>query len=542
MTTSSSRYFNRPPSLHTADTSIDMSIGTVSPELKPSVYSTRSDSITTYHLDGDDGSIRPGTADTTFNIDSYMSTDSFSDADNHHHHHHYHVPPEYPHDNNGADDNSGHNNPEPTHHLHPSEPFPFPSPATPNLLLQPPETPTAHTQNNNTSFNIDDYLSSDASSLITNTNTSTNANTLSPAKDPRRHRPTGEGEEELLMSEAWFGSGGVGLPGLKDDDDDDDASGLGVSATSGGGGGGVSRAEAGVGFGGGFASFPVAAATGFPAAAGMGGARVGGGGVVWDGRGVHTRRRSDGTRVGPAAEDAGRGGGKRLMVMDLPLPLSLHSHSVAGSRAAGMPLRGLGLGEFGVEVGGWGEDFGRVATGTGIGTGTGGRRRRSANRARERIGARRFVLDTAADDETTSESGGEWQELERRAGLALNGNDDHDDGYEADYIEDESEGLPRRRRRKKRTRRLSALCQPEDQETENSQRGSQQDETQSETVDERVDDKVTAAVRLRKKVMRARRLAGQPSAAMMRRKPSVNQWTGPGLPVPVPMLRVEEAE
>jgi hypothetical protein len=506
-----------------------MSIGGASPELKHGVYSTRSDSITTYHLDADDGSVRPDTADTTFNIDAYMSTDSFSDGDNHHHH----VPSEHPYDDIKADDNNAHNNPEPNnHHLHPSEPFPFPSPTTPTLHLPqlPPETPThlelpTHTQTNNPrsennnpleTFNIDDYLSSDASSLP-NTNTNNN----SPSK--KAHRPTGEGEEELLMNEAWFGSGGVGLPGLKD-------------IGGGGGSGGASRAEAeaeavgvGGGFGVGFASFPAAAA-GFPVAAGMGG-RVGGG--VWDGRGLHTRRRSDGKRVWTAAGDAGRGGGKRLMVMDLPVPLSLRSHSVTGSRAAGMPLQGLGLGEFGVEVGGWGEDSGRVATGTGTGT---GRRRRSANRAR------RFVLDTAADDETTSESGGEWQELERRARLALNGADDHDDGYEADYIEDESEGLPRRRRRKKRTRRLSALCEPEDQDTENSQRDSQQDEPESETVDEKLDDKVAAAVRLRKKVMRARRLAGQPSAAMLRRKPSVTRRTGPGVPVPVPMLRVEEAE
>lgn len=504
--TSSSHPFNRPPSLYTADTSVDLSIGATSPQLKPAVYSTRSDSITTLHFDADGGSVRPGTADTTtFNMDYYMSSDSFPGDPSHHHHHalleHLHVNPE--------------TNPEPAL-LPPSEPHP---PNTPNLLLppeitnNPPDLLPEPAKVEQDTFNIDDYLSSDAESLSLAPPTP-GGHPSSSSGGHHRRRPTGEGEEGLLMSEAWFG---VGLPGLGD---------MFPSPSSGPSSfPGVGESGIGVGSGAG------AGSRSFPVTAGMGDRRVGAGresGRIRKGRGgeMHMRRRSDGKRVWAAAAVAGEadwGSGKRVTVMDLPLPLSLHS--LAGSRMMSATP------EFGSGVARW--DGAGPGTRAAVGA---DRKRRGVNRVRERNVTRRFVLNTAADDESTSESGGESEgEQPAAAGLALD-----DDGYDADYIEDESEGLSRRRRRKKRTRRLSALCRLEGEETENRPRLSQQDEPTSEAVEEKVDDKIAAAVRLRKQVMRARRLAGQPSAAMLRRKPSANQRMGANVSVPV--VRVDEAE
>ncbi|KAK3294878.1 uncharacterized protein B0H64DRAFT_325203 [Chaetomium fimeti] len=150
------------------------------------------------------------------------------------------------------------------------------------------------------------------------------------------------------------------------------------------------------------------------------------------------------------------------------------------------------------------------------------------------VGRRRFILDTAADDETASESDEEEVMMGRQRNCNCNCDnatklDVYDAGYEADYVEDECEGGARRRRRhhrKKRTRRLSALCRLEGRE--GAQDGLQlQEERQLEqgrTVEEekKADDKVAAAVRLRKEVRRARRLAGQASVTVLRGKRSVN--------------------
>ncbi|KAK4155791.1 hypothetical protein C8A00DRAFT_13179 [Chaetomidium leptoderma] len=160
---------------------------------------------------------------------------------------------------------------------------------------------------------------------------------------------------------------------------------------------------------------------------------------------------------------------------------------------------------------------------------------------------KRFVLDTAADydydeeeeEEDESEDGGGgggWQQekesaAERRRQYrrdltprrdddgAVDGADD-DEGYEADFVDDDDEErLSRRRRqqRTKRTRRLSALCRLGGEEEEE---GRQQDGQLNRETEEAEKVDVLTAVRLRKQVRRARRLAGQPSAAMLRRKGS----------------------
>ncbi|KAK3307084.1 uncharacterized protein B0T15DRAFT_164151 [Chaetomium strumarium] len=154
---------------------------------------------------------------------------------------------------------------------------------------------------------------------------------------------------------------------------------------------------------------------------------------------------------------------------------------------------------------------------------------------------RRFVLDTAADDEDESRSGPEWdlgwRGRERRVGLGLGRevDDDDDDGYDADFIDDNweehVEGEQRRSPRqhmRKRTRRLSALYRVDDdqmneEQSRINQSWSQQDarpeQQQSDTAAE-VADKVDIAdaARLRKEAKRARRLAGMPSLARLRRQ------------------------
>ncbi|KAK4251481.1 hypothetical protein C7999DRAFT_10775 [Corynascus novoguineensis] len=137
--------FNRPPSLHTADTSVDLSIRTNSPPLKP--------------------------------MHPYSAThDSDSDIESH-----------YDGNSEGKED------------------------------LTPLETEATGPADTLTdTFNIDDYVSSDAESLMIRVSTSTTATTTTTNTNPNR-RPTAEGEEELLFKDyLGFGPGGMQLPGLAD--------------------------------------------------------------------------------------------------------------------------------------------------------------------------------------------------------------------------------------------------------------------------------------------------------------------------------------
>ncbi|KAH6856645.1 hypothetical protein B0I37DRAFT_426013 [Chaetomium sp. MPI-CAGE-AT-0009] len=154
------------------------------------------------------------------------------------------------------------------------------------------------------------------------------------------------------------------------------------------------------------------------------------------------------------------------------------------------------------------------------------------------VGRRRFILDTAADDETASESDGEEMDNRRRnCNCNCNNSNNnniiklglgyvYDVGYEADYVEDEDEGgaRQRRRHREQRTRRLSALCRLEGREGDQDgvELREQPEQGQRAEEEKKVEDKVAAAVRLRKEVRRARRLAGEPSVAGLRRKAPVN--------------------
>ncbi|SPQ23616.1 04038f91-b1dc-4960-9b99-a7d978cda7fa [Thermothielavioides terrestris] len=83
---------------------------------------------------------------------------------------------------------------------------------------------------------------------------------------------------------------------------------------------------------------------------------------------------------------------------------------------------------------------------------------------------RRFVLDTAADEEKRAGD----QEMGGRV------DDDDDDGYEADFVEDEEQTTSRRRTTKKRTRVLSALCSEKCAEEEQGQQQEGRQEQQQE--------------------------------------------------------------
>jgi hypothetical protein len=162
---------------------------------------------------------------------------------------------------------------------------------------------------------------------------------------------------------------------------------------------------------------------------------------------------------------------------------------------------------------------------------------RTKANAREKR-TRRYVLDTAADDqsESESESGSDW-EMGKGAGRRLHGQshgrpgtagldaDIDEDGYEADFADEDEERQTRRWNGKRQSERQSALCRLEGREDE-PRKPHVQHNGQTE-------NKVTAAVRLRKEIKRARRLAGQPSPAMLRRKTSGIQRMGTSMPVPV---------
>ncbi|KAK4043406.1 hypothetical protein C8A01DRAFT_13060 [Parachaetomium inaequale] len=424
MTTST---FNRPPSLHTADTSVDMSVGTISPRLKP----TRSFSLpcsTTHGSDSESHYDHNEPAETTllpretgvdaYNLDGYLSSRSsspyISSLEYHHH--------PQPHPNfNKQDDNGKPTSTSPT------------APATVTARAAAADT-----------FNIDDYLSSDAESLTAEATATTTSH---------KRRPTAEGEEELLYKDVGF-FGGMQLPGLADA--------FFLSATT-------------------------SATTNATAA----------------------RERERG-RQGGEYDDGNAGSRRRCSLM---VPLSVSSLSLHAEL-----------------------DWARRWEATG-GKGK---------------GRRRFILDTAAHyEEYGSEyggCGGDWQEEEEQRRRRLGLNEADDDGYEADYIKDEDEGLSSQRRRqprgKKRTRRLSALCcrvdgggeeadRKEEKQGEEEQQQQQNKRQNQEDEEKKPEDRVAAAVRLRKEVRRARRLAGQPSAGVLRRRGSVNRRMGEGMSVAV---------
>jgi hypothetical protein len=329
-------------------------------------------------------------------------------------------------------------------------------------------------------FNIDDYLSSDAESLTaaaaaaaaaaTATTTVTTSTTTSSTTHSHRRRPTAEGEEYLLLK--GFGVGGAQLPGIADP----------------------------------FPSSPLLPPPPVPRARSISRAKQRHSALTLPLSpfyGVNDDSIYDDRRLWAGPGVAGR---RRRMSLGMSMSMSM-SMSTGRWDKGGILM-----------------DWDKVGTG---------------------VGRRRFILDTAADDETASEPESEGDEEEQEGegedNRLRNINNDinstrqlgvagevEDAGYEADYVEDECQcgARQRRRQRKKRTRRLSALCRLESREEESL--GGFQDLEQPEEVqkveeeEKKVEDKVAAAVRLRKEVRRARRLAGQPSVAVMRRKESAN--------------------
>jgi hypothetical protein len=291
-------------------------------------------------------------------------------------------------------------------------------------------------------FNIDDYLSSDAESLTAVVSGTTNS--------IKSRRPTAEGEEELLFNESGYGAAGMQLPGLAD---------------LFGGDGGVEAAKKKT----------------------PSGRRDGLGRVKWTSVPAQTPR----------------------TLREMPWE-DFSSHSGLG----------LGLSEY------WGDEGRKGRGGPGDGAVTAKRMRTEGYRRRE-TRMKRFALDPFADDDYDDDSlweGDMNQQNERRGATGLDG-DVSDGGYEADYVEDESEGASRRRRHgKKRIRRMSALRltdkhEEKDRRQQQDQCPEEKEEPEHEEAMERetVEDKVAAAVKLRKQIKRARRLAGQPSPAMLRR-------------------------
>ncbi|KAK4238842.1 hypothetical protein C8A03DRAFT_14714 [Achaetomium macrosporum] len=240
--------------------------------------------------------------------------------------------------------------------------------------------------------------------------------------------------------------------------------------------------------------------------------------------------------------DAGYGaGGMQLPGLPDPFPASSsllpHAHSEDGKESSSLLYMAR---LYGLEAGYWDYGIGVRSDESLLGN-TGDYRLKEEWERRRRT--RRFVLDTAADDEDyESGSGSEWDpgwgERERGVILGLGREvddgydyDDGDEGYDADVItEDEDvEGPSPRKRMKNRTRRFSALCRVDDDQKKEgqgriSQCRQQQDERperqHSDAVEERPESKfdVADAVRLRKEVKRARRLAGEPSVARLRRQ------------------------
>lgn len=101
-----------------------------------------------------------------------------------------------------------------------------------------------------------------------------------------------------------------------------------------------------------------------------------------------------------------------------------------------------------------------------------------------------------------------------------------DDGYDADYI-DEDEEVPRRRPQGAKQTRRQRLegCEKETNAHKNDQDGKENQPEQNQTGEEaEAQGRIMNAAMLRKQARRAKIMAGQPSAAMMRRKgPTTNQ-------------------
>ena len=157
------------------------------------------------------------------------------------------------------------------------------------------------------------------------------------------------------------------------------------------------------------------------------------------------------------------------------------------------------------------EDGDRV--GKGYYAGVGGRARRARTR--------KYILDTAAHDEDPASGSGSEGDYER------DGDTDEEEGQWDGSATDEEvdmEALRQRMRRtrKKRTRRLSALCRVESRGNEQAAVPLEQEQPQREEPEEKHEEghdeklDIATAVRLRKQVKRARRLAGQASAPRLR--------------------------
>ncbi|KAL2200493.1 hypothetical protein P885DRAFT_27719 [Corynascus similis CBS 632.67] len=352
--------FNRPQSLHTADTSVDLSIRTNSPPLKP--------------------------------LHPYSAThDSDSDIESH-----------YDGNSEGKED------------------------------LTPLET-EADTLTD--TFNIDDYVSSDAESLMMRVSTRTTATATTTNTNPNR-RPTAEGEEELLFKDhLGFGPGGMQLPGLAD---------LFPSSTS-----------------------PKSLLLSLPGGHGHAG---------------------DEEQEDPGLDDEKhRNGNVKVLA-----PYGTHDlvHDM---------MR-------------WEEGYSAKNIWKHGGESKQGRARSSS------------VLGLVAAD-------GDM----RREGATTD--DAEDDGYEADYVDDDddNEKLSSRQMSLRRLEGHGDECEKHHQHREEEQ----YEQPRQQQID-MPRSKVAIAVRLRKQARRAKMLAGEPSPAMLRRKGPTNQGLGKRLSVPV--LRTGDAE
>lgn len=488
--TTTTSTFHRPPSLHTADTSVDLSIGAGSPQLKHSrsfsrpgsaVHDASSDYDTDEHtqevrLRDAEGAHRLTRPISEFNIDDYLSSSSSrsedDDGDNDNLHHPLN-PNKRPTTTTTTTDTAVHHNLLLLPELQQQQQQQPPPQSNPHPATNSEMDEESHDRDH---FNIDDYLSSDAASMTT----------------PNR-RPTAEGEEELLFDDGGgfgFGAGGeVGLPGL---------------------------GEA--------LPFPL------PCVEQQGG---GGGLRDADGKGEEERE----------GEVAG------MVRASVRNSISMSAVGLGARRERSRDELGMGGG---VRPSTAGYDWGAAGRGGCWGEGAevvrgaDGRKNGQAREEgwhRETRMRRRYVLDTAADEESESEFDSDWG---REGGVGgrrrrhLHGQpdgrprtahmdaDSDEDGYEADFVDDDDydeERQTRRRNGNRQTERLSALCRLEGREDEARRQLSQQNGD--------LEDKVTAAVRLRKEAKRARRLAGQPSPAMLRRKASGIRRMGTSMPVPV---------
>ncbi|AEO55327.1 hypothetical protein MYCTH_2299035 [Thermothelomyces thermophilus ATCC 42464] len=383
--------FNRPPSLHTADTSVDLSIGTISPPLKP----TKPQSAT---------------HDSDSDVEPYYNPDLEDKVHN-------------------------------------------------TVLPAPRKGPPEATETASDTFNIDDYVSSDAESLMrAPTSTTTTAGTTSS------RQPTAEGEEELLFKDnLGFGPGGMQLPGLADPLPSSPAPRSPLEPVN-----DVHESQKEFG--------------------------IGEGGRRWD------RYKCRGSGSGGATVSAPYGA--YSFVHDTP---------------------------------GWGEDYPVRRSAKRV---EGGRRREI-----RRLSALGHVgtYDGSASEYRGGGNGGYGDKRRERGGMEAA--DDHDDGYDADYIDEDEELSRRQLQRAKQTRRQRLEgCEKESRTRNHHQGGENQPEQQQQQHDEGLETqiKITNAVRLRKQARRARMLSGQPSAAMLRRKGPTSQGSGKRLSVPV--LEVEGEE